>query len=59
MGGSAARRSPIFSKQEFFGRGAGRGNASVEHGSILWSLPARRKISRANSTQLASPSHVM
>ena len=35
MGGSPASRSIIFSSLEFAGRGAGRGNSSVLHGTIF------------------------
>ena len=58
MGGSPEIRSIIFSSREFAGRGAGRGNSAVVQGWICCRIPRSRKISEANSAQLASPSHV-
>ena len=53
-----AAGEPDFGLRIFLGRGAGRGNSSVVHGSIACFRPARRNISSANSAHVASPSHV-
>ena len=58
MGGNPHRRNIRFSSRELRGRGAGRGKSWVVQGTISCSYPPRRKISRANSAQVASPSQV-